>query len=164
MRIGIVSDSHDRAGVLAAAIELLVARGIDALVHCGDVGAERCLDQLAAAGVPAHFVWGNMDAPTPRLERHAMDIGLSLPTVPLRVEIGGRRIAVCHGHERAFSHVLANGRVDYVLHGHTHTAKDTRIGRTRIINPGALHRASAPMCALLDLADGRLEFLEVSRP
>ena len=38
MKIGILSDSHGKTRRLSAAIELLVDRGAEAIVHCGDIG------------------------------------------------------------------------------------------------------------------------------
>ena len=50
---------------------------------------------------------------------------------------------------------------DYLLVGHTHVRSDTRQGRIRVINPGALYRASIKTVALLNLATDRLVFIEV---
>jgi predicted phosphodiesterase len=51
--------------------------------------------------------------------------------------------------------------LDYVFHGHTHVAEERKSGRTRVINPGALHRARPKTFAILDLASGALESVEV---
>jgi predicted phosphodiesterase len=52
---------------------------------------------------------------------------------------------------------------DYLLHGHTHELRDERIGRTRMINPGALFRAARYTAALLDPRADRLEILALPR-
>ena len=39
--------------------------------------------------------------------------------------------------------------------------EDRLVGRVRVINPGALHRANPKTVALLDTAADRVEFLEV---
>lgn len=49
-------------------------------------------------------------------------------------------------------------RFDYILCGHTHIAADYQRGATRIINPGALHRASVHTVATLDLKTDDLRF------
>jgi hypothetical protein len=51
---------------------------------------------------------------------------------------------------------------DYLFHGHTHVVRDDRIGKLRIINPGALYRASRKTVALLNLTDDRLQYLTVT--
>jgi hypothetical protein len=37
MKIGIVSDSHDRADALASAVRDAAAQGASAVIHCGDL-------------------------------------------------------------------------------------------------------------------------------
>ena len=51
---------------------------------------------------------------------------------------------------------------DYVLCGHTHVRRDERIGKTHIINPGALsYRTVTPGFAFLDVENDRLEFVDL---
>jgi predicted phosphodiesterase len=50
-----------------------------------------------------------------------------------------------------------------VLHGHTHEIRDERVGLTRVINPGALHRAARYTAAVLEPASDRLEIIVVPR-
>jgi predicted phosphodiesterase len=57
---------------------------------------------------------------------------------------------------------LESQSFDYLLHGHTHVKRDERVGRTRVINPGALHRAREKTVAVLDTATDMLTFLTVN--
>ena len=59
MKICIVSDSHDRAPALAAAVSAAKAAGAEAVVHCGDLIGANTLRPLLELGVPVHFVHGN---------------------------------------------------------------------------------------------------------
>ena len=60
-----------------------------------------------------------------------------------------------HGDDAALKRRLILGQQhDYLLQGHTHVPHDQRIGRTRLINPGALHRARTKTVATLDLTPG----------
>ena len=131
--------------------------GVDHVIHCGDVGGMPVFDQLA--GRPCTFVWGNMDFPDDGLLAYIETIGLAVPNeAPVRLTLDGKRFAVFHGHEDGFERALASLAVDYVLHGHTHVARDDRRGDTRIINPGALHRARRKTVATLDTAVDELGF------
>lgn len=173
MIIGVMSDSHGQHARVGAAVRLLESRGAQYLVHCGDLGGERVLDELAGRSVS--FVWGNGDYPDARLLAYARRLGLKPPEeVPLCIELGQRRLCVFHGHETLFMRLTrwldkgetarieeAIGRVDYVLYGHTHVANDLRLGGLRLINPGALHRAAEHTVATLDLARDAVEFLTV---
>ena len=163
MKIGIVSDSHAKADRLRRALTALIARGAQAVVHCGDIGSTACLDALAAAGVPAYAVAGNMDRHLDRLQAAARKGGvrLSLETVLLPLG-GGSYLAATHGHEPAtVAHLLAERRFAYVCLGHTHQVRDERVGTTRVINPGALHHAHPPTVALLDTDADTVEHIEV---
>ncbi|MFQ5805008.1 MAG: metallophosphoesterase family protein [Phycisphaerae bacterium] len=173
MLLGLLSDTHGEHRRAAYAIELLQRLGARAFIHCGDVGGEAILDQLA--GRRAWFVWGNTDSPDPMLERYAEALGLRPPCIsPVQIEIADRTIAVYHGHESHFRrlirqlqrrdfaafHKLTAG-LDYIFYGHTHTAVDARVGRVRLVNPGALQRARPYTVATLDLASDALKFWHV---
>ena len=45
--------------------------------------------------------------------------------------------------------------------GHTHIKRDEKIGKTRVINPGALFRIYPYTIALLDVETDRLEFVKI---
>jgi putative phosphoesterase len=159
MIIGILSDSHGRAEWVRLAVEILRRNGAEMLLHCGDVGGIEVLDELLE--IPTRFTWGNMDELIPALRAYCDQVGLTWPEPPVVVELDGKRLALCHGHERFARSLLDDGTFDYVLCGHTHQRRDVRHGRTRIINPGALYRAPIRTVATLDLATDRLTFYEV---
>ncbi|MBX3397061.1 MAG: YfcE family phosphodiesterase [Phycisphaerae bacterium] len=160
MNIGILSDSHGDGPETARAIALLNARGAKKLVHCGDLCGINVLDELA--GHDSVFVWGNCDDPDLTMRRYVAAIGLPWPEVPVTFEAAGKRFAVFHGHEPAFAAALRSGEFDYVLHGHSHQFAYTRDGNTRIINPGALHRARIHTVGLLVPVTGELRILDVA--
>lgn len=160
MKIGILSDSHGDSAETGRAIALLEKRGATKLVHCGDLCGIEVLDQLA--GKDAVFVWGNCDDPNATMRRYVAAIGLPWPTIPVRFEAAGRQFAVFHGHEREFAAAIRTGGPDYILYGHTHSHSDTRENGCRLINPGALHRATPHTAALLNATTGELTILDVA--
>lgn len=160
MLIGILSDTHGRHAITAAAVQRLQQRGAQRFIHCGDVGSQQVLDQLA--GLKATFVTGNTDYNRQDLLRYGRDIGLEACYPMADLTIDGRRIAVLHGDDfRLMRQLLLSQDFDYLLHGHTHIRDDRREGRTRIINPGALQRAATKTVALLDTSADTVEFLVV---
>ena len=160
MLVGILSDTHDRVDAMAAAMKLLRDGGAEFFVHCGDVGSERVIDHLA--GVPSAFVFGNTDWDRAALARYAESVGVDCRGAFADLELGGKRVAVIHGDDlRLKQRLLSEQQHDYLLQGHTHLRADQRVGRTRVINPGALHRASQKTVALLDTETDRLRFLVV---
>ena len=162
MRLGILSDSHGRVQRVQAAVSIVDDAGVYALVHCGDVGGPAVLDEFA--GRRCWFVWGNTDDVDPTWRPEVEALGLTWPEGPLDLTLVGKRVAVYHGHERGFGEAIRSGRYDYLLHGHTHRRSDHREERTRVINPGALHRVSVPTVAILDLATDLVEFLPLEPP
>ena len=56
---------------------------------------------------------------------------------------------------------LVHADFDFVFHGHTHIAKEHRIGKTRVINPGALQRVAVRTFVLLELPSGKIESVTV---
>lgn len=159
MHIGILSDSHGDADATTRAIRLLTNHKAAFFFHCGDICGDNVLDALV--GHPCLFVWGNCDQPTAITRRYVEKLDLTWPTVPVRTELAGKKIAVFHGHERAFADQAIYEQYDYIFYGHTHRYSDQRPGRCRLINPGALYRARPRTCALLDLLADKLTFLQL---
>lgn len=160
MLIGILSDSHDSTVAMAAAVRLLRDGGAEFLVHCGDVGSQMMLDHLA--GIPAAFVWGNCDWDRMGLQRYAAELGIACYGAFGDLTLGGKKIALLHGDDAARkAQVLAEQRHDYLLCGHTHVADDRRVGKTRVINPGALFRTNRKSVAILDTATDELRSIAV---
>jgi putative phosphoesterase len=159
--VGILSDTHDRVDAARAAIKLLQGQGAEYFIHCGDVGSEQILDLLA--GLPAAFVFGNCDWDLRGLQRYARELNLTCLATGGNLELGGKLFRIEHGdNPGTMRHALDSQTFDYLLHGHTHVERDDRVGRTRIINPGALHRAREKTVALLDTETDKLKFLVVS--
>jgi putative phosphoesterase len=159
--LGILSDTHDRVDAAAAAVATLKAAGAAYYIHCGDVGGEQVLDQLA--GLQAAFVWGNTDWDRATLQRYASDAGIQCFGAFGELELDGKAIAIAHGDDtRAVRRVLDGQRHDYLFVGHSHVKADARVGRVRVINPGALHRAKEKTVATLDTASDLLRFITLA--
>ena len=160
MLIGILSDTHDKTDPLIAALRQLGSRGAEYYIHCGDVGGQRVLDQFA--GLPMTFVWGNNDWDVADLEEYARSLGLSCGGQLAELKLGGKSFAITHGDNPAVCQkILKAWDTDYLLQGHTHVFSDTRVGDTRLINPGALYRAHSKTVALLDTETDRLDKIVV---
>jgi putative phosphoesterase len=161
MLIGIMSDSHGRAHAVRAAVALFDQMGVAHIIHCGDVGGIEVFDELA--GRDLTFVWGNTDFPAGGLLAYLHSVRIAVPdAAPVRLTLDGRSFAVFHGHEPGFEFAHDQLDVDYILHGHTHEQRDDRAASTRIINPGALHRAKRKTVATLDTADDVLTFHDIA--
>jgi putative phosphoesterase len=160
MRLGIISDTHDRLDAARAGFYALRDAGADYYLHCGDVGQQRILDLFA--GLPMSFVWGNNDWDLPELTRYAVHLGLKCHDRFADLSFEGLSVAMTHGDDmKIVRQVLQDQSHDYLLLGHSHEKRDERVGRVRIINPGALYRAREKSVAVLDTRKDELRFIPI---
>ncbi len=163
MKIGIVSDSHGKVSVLRRALALLVERGAEAIVHCGDIGSGECITALSETNLPAYAVAGNMDRHARRLQSQADADNVRFSMDTILIPLGDDKyLAATHGNNpRIMAELIADERFDYLCHGHTHQPRDEKIGSTRVINPGALRHAHPPSAAILDTETDTVEHFPV---
>ncbi len=157
MRIGILSDTHDRTPQVIWCLASCAA-GVTTVIHCGDIEGPQIVELFS--GFTAHFVYGNCDSERGTLRTAIERIGATLHEPFGELVLDGKKLGFLHGDDRVLWRDLENsGYFDYLFHGHTHVAEDRRVGPTRIINPGALHRANPKTFVILDLATENLKSL-----
>lgn len=160
--IGIISDTHSNLDNAQRAVSILAKRGIQTLMHCGDIGDPAIVELFSQFDV--WFVAGNADHDFKALARaSAKSIGPGHLNMTQRLEQNGKKIVVCHGHTDALSRFIEDGGIDYLFHGHTHHHRDKRKNGVRIINPGALGglRREGRSFAILDETIDALEFVKL---
>lgn len=121
--IGLISDTH---GLVRPAV-LTALRGVELILHAGDVGAG-VLPELRTIA-PVLAVRGNTDRVddpelAPFLER----------------EFDGIRVHVSHGHEIGSTRpaaLLQAYDADVIVYGHTHQPLIQRVDNRWVVNPGA---------------------------
>ena len=91
MIIGVISDSHRETKVTASAIEWLLARGADLLVHAGDIVESETLRLLRQSGKPYFAVLGNNDEALAELKNE-----FNLHDEPFCTEFAGLRLKIMH--------------------------------------------------------------------
>ena len=163
MRVGLMSDSHDRVPAIAEFIKQFQASGIGLVLHAGDFCAPFALDPFEDAHLSMQGVFGKNDADLESLRARAgRAIGLELFESPHSFDIGGKRILLAHDladiPERSVeSH-------DIVVHGHLHKQEMKHRGETLIVNPGEscgwVH--GIPTAAILDLDAKTVEWMTLS--
>lgn len=158
MRLGLVSDTHDRLEPSRLAARFLRESAVDRVLHLGDIttpeGAEPFLDLPGIA-----FLRGNNDMPG-RLDDALRAHGLDSPLDRWRETLEGVSLGATHGDRR----MLLDGLVkdcDVVLRGHSHVAGVARVRGALMVNPGALHRTPVRSVAILDLPSLAVAFFEV---
>ena len=142
-RYGVLSDTH----MMAPDDEWLEAvnrafKGLDAILHAGDITNLSVLDALAPTRVLA--VAGNMDS------------GAAAMTLPVSriIEAEGKKIGLIHGwgakeglEDKVRSHF---DRVDCIVFGHSHRPTNYKKGGVLFFNPGSARPGGgAPTAGIL---------------
>ena len=174
MRIGLISDTHipEACEHLPARV-FEVFRGIDLVMHAGDVYVNRVLDELAQIA-PVIAALGNGDEGLDGHQHRLEADDRVREAHPLELE--GVRIGLVHAiptpdetsqevFERAM-HRHFGGVVDVVVQGHSHIEGVVRFGSTLVVNPGSatLPRNLTDLpgtVAILEVADGVVRSAEI---
>ena len=174
MRIGLISDTHipEACAHLPARV-FEVFRGIDLVMHAGDVYVNRVLDELAQIA-PVIAALGNGDEGLDG-HQHRLEADDRVREAHL-LTLEGVRIGLVHAiptpdetsqevFERAMDRHFG-GLVDVVVQGHSHIEGVVRFGSTLVVNPGS---ATLPRnltnipgtVAILEVADGVVRSAEI---
>ncbi|MGK7345332.1 MAG: metallophosphoesterase [Candidatus Nitrospinota bacterium M3_3B_026] len=158
MRLGIISDTHDRVPAIEAAVEMFNETGVEAVLHLGDFVAPFALLPFRDLKAPFYAVYGNNDGEKAGLEKIFEDNGWSLRDRPWILELKGKRIAMLH-EPGPLDRFTREGGMDLIAFGHTHEPLAERRGGALVVNPGEgcgwLY--GAPTAAVADLASGECE-------
>ena len=155
MKICIVSDSHDRADPLLAAVQAAQREGAEVALHCGDIIGGHTLRPLLALGIAVHVVHGNNLGDPAALERlaAASQGRLTYHGADGALRLAGRRIFFTHLPHLARG-MACTGDFDLVCCGHTHAASvvqqdNIQGAQTWLINPGTVAGVGGPTSWIL---------------
>lgn len=171
MKVCVVSDSHDRAPMLAAAVAAGKEAGAEAVIHCGDLIGAMTLRPLIQIGLPVHVVHGNnLGDPVAMWNLCRASGGLITYHGPdIDLQIGGRRLFATH-YPHYGRGLACTGDYDIVCCGHSHVASVVRQptiigGMTWLLNPGSVGGLGAPATWLLaDLATLDFQIRQLDYP
>lgn len=162
MKVGIISDSHDRLENLERAAGLLRRAGAEALIHGGDFCSPFCFQALAVLrDIPLYAVFGNNDGDRVLLREKGLGFCVFKDAVH-ELELGGRRVVVMHYPDLAET-LFRSDQYDLVVFGHTHRLVSRGSGGRRLLNPGtcAGYLAERATVALWDTVSMEVKILTV---
>jgi uncharacterized protein len=133
--VGVISDTH---GLLRPEL-LELLKGVDAIIHAGDIGSPGVLEALRKIA-PVHAVRGNVDTG---------DWAAALPLFDL-FEIAGRFVYLLHDLKTMDLDPVAAG-IQVVISGHSHVPGITDKSGVLYLNPGSAgpKRFKLPISAAL---------------
>jgi putative phosphoesterase len=148
MRIGVISDTHGlvRPEVFEA------FKGVDQILHAGDIGGEDVLIELRAIA-PVTACAGNIDG------FRCGDAGLEA-----RVTLGGVKFFITHildrphKPKREVMAALKREPADVVLFGHSHLPHDEQVNGVHFFNPASAgpRRFDYPISVgIIDIQNGK---------
>ncbi len=145
MKIGIMSDTHKKAGRAKKAIDLLLNEGAEFILHAGDIVEEEVLEYLESSCVRYAAVLGNNDF-------HLFKVvdEYNLTTEPHYFKLAGKTWKLMH-----YPKYMFPLDTDIIIYGHTHDVDITFNGKNLILNPGEVcardHGFSS--CMILDIEE-----------
>ncbi len=159
MKVGVISDTHDRLPTFRRAVALFERLQVGAVFHAGDFIAPFAAKLIAPdiLSIPLHCIYGNNDGERADLK----DILPNVVDGPLKVKLNDRTIVMHHFMDWLKPQDYADA--DVVITGHTHeVVNETKDGKL-FLNPGECCGWVNDRCtvALLDLDAISAEIVEV---
>ena len=136
MKIAVVSDTHNRHEITARALAEVRKRGIETVIHCGDI--EDAETVALFRGFTAHLVFGNCDDDREGLRAAMLAAKATLHEPFGHLELAGTKLAFIHSDDRSLFRSIENSSAyDFLFYGHSHVREDHWTGPTHVVNPGA---------------------------
>lgn len=140
MKIALLSDIHDHEGALAWALAEILTHGAAQIFALGDYCSPTTIAQLAAAKLPTFAVWGNNDADKQAMLAVAREHNPHMTFAPQEfgeITLDNKKFFLTH-YPTLAENAATVGDYAAVFHGHTHYARNEKIGTVPIVNPGAI--------------------------
>jgi len=163
MRVGVLSDTHDRVPAVAEFARLFREAGVGIVLHAGDYCSPFALSPLLAADLPLAGVFGRNDGDHEGLlAEAAKGMGTEIYDSPHSVDVSGVRLLLIHDLSD-----VAERSVDahaVVIHGCSHIKQCRMSGSTLLLNPGEAcgWLFGVPTAAILDLESLKVDFLTLN--
>ncbi len=166
MKIGVISDTHDRLDAIERAVEVFNNERVDVVIHAGDFVSPFTEKPFRALNAKFYGIFGNNDGDKLLLKEKYRRVG-EIEEDPLELEIQSVSIAVTHRPKivNALSHIY-----DIVIFGHTHMP-EIRTGErktgsgaeTLVINPGECcgYLSGRQTVAIIDIDSFSADILEI---
>ena len=153
MKIGLVSDTHDRLPFIDRAVNKLNEENVELVLHAGDYSAPFAAYRFKPLRAKMIGVFGNNDAERSMLQKNFKAIGADVHGKFAEIDVDEVKIALLHGDETSLLSSLINTNAfDVIVFGHTHQAEIRKEKETLVVNPGEVcgYLSGKATIALLD--------------
>jgi putative phosphoesterase len=147
LRIGIISDTHRKAGRAKKAIDLLIDKQVEFILHAGDIVEEEVLEYLEKCPLRYAAVLGNND-----FHLYKVVDKYNLTTEPHYFKLVGKTWKLMH-----YPKYMFPLDTDIIVYGHTHDVDITFNGKNLILNPGEVcaREHGFSTCMTLDIEENK---------
>ncbi|MEO6444967.1 MAG: metallophosphoesterase [Gemmatimonadaceae bacterium] len=162
MKVGLLSDTHDRLPAIEALLRYMQDRGVGMVLHAGDFCAPFALKPFIALNIPMVGVFGRNDGDHEGIKAFAQQgMGLELYESPHSFELGGQRVLLIHDLIDTSARSIEAHSV--VVHGSSHREEMQIRGDTLLVNPGegCGWLNGDPSGAILDLQTKDVHFFKL---
>ena len=142
MKIGVISDNHQKLDLLKQTLDFLVQNGAEFIIHAGDVCRYEALSLLEQTGLRYIVVYGNNDA---ALVKYHNDF--NLVEEPYYFKLAETKFKLMH------LPFYMTPDTDIVISGHTHIFACEFKNNTLFLNPGEVCAREKPLseCVMLEI-------------
>jgi len=163
MKIGLLSDTHDRVPAIEELLRRMEARRVELVLHAGDYCSPFALQAFRQIAVPVVGVFGRNDGDREGLRAAAATSGLAteLFESPHSFELAGRSVLLVHDLGEVQPRSIETHAI--VVHGCSHRSEMTHRDNTLVVNPGEAcgWLTGSPSAAILDLDTDLVEFIKL---
>ena len=137
MKLGIISDTHDRLEMILKAVDVFNGAKVDLVIHAGDYVSPFTASAFRALEARIVGVFGNNDGDRTFLRKRFQEIGAEIKDYFALVDAGGTKVGVLHGQDGELLETLSSSEaIDVLICGHTHNALIERKGKVLLVNSG----------------------------
>src|SRR4029079_9311054 len=144
VKIGVISDTHDDIENTEKAIKIFNLTKVDHVFHAGDYVYPGIISLFKKLNKETKFygVRGNNDGELMGITKQFAEIEHALFLNEFgKLLISSIKIGIYHGTNSDLSSSLVESQLfDILILGHTHVKRIENIGKTLVLNPGALNR------------------------
>lgn len=142
-----MSDTHKKLGRAKKAVDLLIDKGAEFIVHAGDIVRVELLDYLEEKNIRYVAVLGNND-----YHLYSVVDKYNLVTEPYYFKLANKTWKLMH-----YPKYIFPLDTDIIVYGHTHDVDISFNGRNLILNPGEVcaRDSGFSSCITLDIEEDK---------
>ncbi len=146
MKIGKMSDTHKKIGRAKKAIDLLIKKGVEFIIHAGDIVEEEVLKYLEEK-TKYVAVFGNNDYHLYKIANK-----YNLVSEPYYFKLAEKTFKLMH-----YPKYIFPLDVNIIIYGHTHDVDISFNGKNLILNPGEVcaRDSGFSSCMTLDIEENK---------